>query len=378
MRNYLVAVAVVAVVMAPAAAGASRFIVGPDYVSTGAQQSAGNVYIAGGTVTIGTQTDGDIAAAAGTLSVTSPVRGDVLAAGGTVQLLAPVDGDIRAIGGQITVNQRVTGDIVVAAGTLHLLPGAWVDGDVYVAGGQVIQDGNIRGSLVATAGSATINGTVNGSVRGRYGKLMVGPDATINGNLTYTSPAEASIASSAHIAGTTTYTATNEFRRQGVSWGGMVWGAVAALFGLRLLMLLGAAAFVVWRFRRTLIDMLQEAVDQWWPSVGRGLAYAILIPIAVVLLAISIVGTLPGVVLGMVYATFWIATKVIAGIFLGSLVVMAVKRNYTVHITWGSALGGVLLLMVVNMIPIFGWIVSALVSLSVFGVVARRAHHMMW
>ncbi|HUO75552.1 MAG TPA: polymer-forming cytoskeletal protein [Candidatus Paceibacterota bacterium] len=378
MRSYLVAAAVVAVISVPATAGAAHFVVGQDYASAGTQQTAGNLYIAGGTVTVGAQTGGDLTAAAGTLSVTGPVHGDVLAAGGTVQLLGPVDGDVRGIGGQITVNQRVSGDIVVAAGTLHLLPSAWVDGDVYVAGGQVIIDGNIRGSLVATAGSAIINGTVNGEVRGRYGKLEIGPEAQVGGDVVYRSPSEARIDASAHVTGKMLYTAINQFRAPGISWGGAMWAAVVGLLSLRLLMFLGAAAFLVWRYRRSMIDLFQETVDQWWPSVGRGLAYMILIPIATILLAISIIGTLPAIVLGMAYAAFWIATKVMAGIFLGSLVVMAVKKTRVVRINWWSSLGGVVLLMVVSLIPILGWIVSVLLALAVFGVIARRAHHSVW
>lgn len=378
MKKYFVAVAVAAVVLAPTTVGAARFVVGKDAASTGNQTTSGNLYIAGGTVTVGTQTQGDVVAAAGTLSVTGAVHGDVLAAGGTVQLLGPVDGDVRVLGGQITIDQRVSGDVMVVGGALHLLPGASVGGDVYVAGGQIIQDGTVRGSLVAAAGGATVNGTIFGDVRGKYGKLAIGPSALINGNLTYQSPEEATIDASARISGTTTYTASGQLQAPNAAWGAVAVGVIAGLFTLRLLMFLGAAAFLVWRFRRQLIDLLQEGVDQWWPSVGRGLAYAILIPIAVILLAISIIGTLPAIVLGMIYAAFWIATKVIAGIFLGSLVLMTTKRSRAVHITWVSALGGTILIEIVMLIPILGWIVSLLLSLAVFGVIARRAHHLVW
>ena len=378
MKKYFVVIAVAAIVLAPATAGATRFIVGQDYASPGTQQTSGNLYIVGATVTVGAPTDGDLIAAAGQLSVTGAVHGDVLAAGGTVQLLGPVSGDVRVIGGQISISQRVTGDVVVAGGTLHLLPSAWVDGDIYVAGGQVIEDGTVRGSLVATAGGATISGSVNGDVRGKYGKLEIGQGAQIGGNLKYQSPAEAKIDATARIGGTTTYTPSGQVHAPGASWGVAAVGVIAGLFTLRLLMFLGAAAIIVWRFRRHLIDVLQESVDQWWPSVGRGLAYAILIPIAAILLAISIVGTLPAIVLGMVYAAFWIATKVITGIFLGSLIVMTTKRSRAVHISWASALGGTVLIEIVMLIPILGWIVSLLLSLAVFGVIARRAHHFVW
>ena len=373
----MVAVAV-AVALVPAVAGASRFITGQNYASPGTTVTSGNLYVAAGTVTVGSETEGDVLAAGGTVSITGYVHGDVLAAGGNVQILGPVDGDVRVIGGQVTLNQRIQGDLVVAGGTVHLLPSAWVDGDVHVAGGQVIMDGNIRGSLVAAAGTAIVNGTVLHDVTGRYGRLSFGPTADIGGNLIYRATTEATVADGAHIAGTTMFTAVGQWSAPGVAWPRVLWGTLIGIFTLGLLMYLGAAALVVWRFRRQSIDVMQEAVDDWWPSVGRGLAYTILIPLSAILLLVSIIGVLPGVVLWLAFFILWIIAKVLTGIFLGSLAVMAAKKTRVVRVSWGSALGGIVLYEIVSLIPIVGWVVTVVLMLALFGVMARRAHHVVW
>jgi cytoskeletal protein CcmA (bactofilin family) len=313
----------------------------------------GNLYVNGQSVSIASDVSGDVFAAGGTVILTGPISGDVAAIGGTIQLLGPVSGDVRVGGGQITIAQHVSGDVLVAGGTVHVLSGAVLDGDVYVAGGQVIIDGGVGGSVRMVGRS-----------------LAIGSGARIAGTLSYRSPHEAVIADGAHI-GTISFEPQRPRLHVGSDGGkAAVWALIAALTAMKMLALVGAAALVMWRWRRWSLVLMQEAADAFWPSVGRGLGYSILVPIGAVLLLMSFVGSLVGLALLMLYAMTMVATKVLAGMFLGAWLSKIIAKRTTLHLTWMNALGGTILAQILPIIPIVGALIVIISALAMFSVLA--------
>ena len=135
-----------------------------DTVVIGANETVdGDVYLAGGTVTVDGSIDGDLTAIGGQVTVRGTVTGDVLAAGGTVSITGTVEGDIRTSGGQVTLGGPVGEDVLVAGGQATLQNGATVDGDFIVTGGQVTVAGAVAGSIEANAGTYSRSGTVGGT-----------------------------------------------------------------------------------------------------------------------------------------------------------------------------------------------------------------------
>jgi cytoskeletal protein CcmA (bactofilin family) len=358
----------------PLTAMAATLTTGEQYSLPADRAVSGNLYVAAGTATVGGRVTGDMFAAGGTIAVSGSVGGDIAAAGGTVQVLGPVDGDVRVIGGTVAVNNRVGGDVVVLGGTAHILPGATVSGDLLVAGGQVIIDGVVNGAVKAVGGSLVVNGTVRGDVMAKVSeRLEVGPHALVGGAISYKAPKEAVIAEGASLAGGIEYTpsAFNGFERGEPQ---RILRAIAGVVtGLQMIAALGLAALMVWRFRRPSLEVLSAVRSEFWPSLGRGIAYLVLVPIAAVLLLISFVGSLPGVLLFTAYGAALVLTKALSGMLFGSVVVMIVRKRRVLDLTWGTALGGVIALKVVAFIPIVGWLVATAATVSVFGVLAHRA-----
>ena len=151
-----------------------------------------------------------------------------------------------------------------------------------------------------------------------------------------------------------------------------MWALVALVTGMELLAALGLTSLLMWRWRRQSLELLAQARDTFLPSLGRGTVYAILVPIGAVLLLVSFVGSLPGALLLMVYVAMFILTKALAGMLFGSWLVMVMKKRQVMHLTWASALGGVVVLRIVSLIPIVGWLISIVMTLAVFGVIAHR------
>ena len=363
MRINSVVIGVAALVaLAPAIALGASFRAS-DAITVGPQEVVhGDLYISGGTVSVGAPVAGDLVVFGGTIAVTGRVSGDLAAAGGNIQVLGQIVDDVRIGGGNLTFGDRIGGDLLAAGGTVTILPGAVVDGDLYVAGGQVIIDGTVRGSVSMTGGRLSINGTVLGSVDARSADAPV-------------------IGAGARIVGEVVHHPVDRPMHRGDGTAGGVLSAIffaiaATVTAVKMLAYLGAAALVVWLWRRPATAFLQEAYGSWWRSVGVGVVYVILVPLASVLLLVSMIGLFPGVLLGLGYAGALVAANVLGGILLGSLVTMLFARRTTLQVTWASALGGVILFRLVTLIPFLGWLGTTLLFLAAFGVIADRFRKM--
>lgn len=345
------------VALMPLSAMAATLASGQQYSLPVQQQVDGNLYLAAGTATIGGRVIGDLFAVGATIDVTGSVGGDMAIIGGNVQLLGPINGDVRAVGGNISVNDRIGGDFVVAGGTVHLLPGAAVQGDLIVAGGQVIVDGMVQGSVQMAGGQLTVNGIVNGNVYARASKeTVVGPDARIGGTLTYVTTQKMGVAT------------TGGFPMR------ILWGIIALLTGIKMLAMLGLGVLLLWVWRKQSLDFLAQAHGAFWSSLGKGFAYAILVPIAAILLLISFVGSLVGIIVALIYIVAMILASVLAGMFLGAWVAKLFTKRPAMRVGWWSGLLGIIGLSILSLIPIIGWIIVKVLALVMFGVLAHNMH----
>lgn len=348
--------------------------------SLGAQQRVpGNLYVVTNMGSIGGTVDGDVLIAAGTVALTGPVNGDVAAIGGTVQLLGPVSGDVRILGGQLSVNDRVGGDMLIAGGTLHVLPGARIDGDVYVAAGQVIIDGTINGTVRMTGGRLALNGSVMGDVRARLSQqLTIGDHAIVRGTLAYRATHEAVVPSTAQLSHAVAFDRISTVPKTSPVPGRVAWVIVEALTAISMLMLLGFTALVLWRWRRQSLEVLTSVDESFWRSLGRGVVFMILGPIAIILLLMSFVGTIAGIIAIMLFATLCIVAHVLAGMYLGAWIAKHWKRSGALHLGWVSGLGGVVLFQALGLIPVLGWVVRMALVFAVFGVLTHRAEQQLF
>jgi cytoskeletal protein CcmA (bactofilin family) len=372
MRTHLGVVMAIVMAAAPVTTMAGQFSAGNDFLMPVARQVVGNLHVAAGTINIGGGVSGDVYAAGGTISSIGAISGDVGVVGGSVQVLGPVSGDVRSIAGQVTLNSRIEGDVVVAGGTLHVLPGATIAGDLTVAGGQVIVDGTVRGSALIVGGQTTLNGVIAGSVDVRSSeRLMIGSGARIAGPLSYRAPAEATIAEGALLSGGVTYTEMAKMRFNAEAPKQLGWALVSALTAIRLLSLLVLTALLLWLWRRQSLALVVNARDNFTGSLGRGIVYLLLTPVAVVLLAVSIIGMFPAMLTGMLYCTAIILSRAFAGMLFGSWLMAKWKKSSVLHLDWVSGLGGVVVLSLLGLVPVLGWLLNAALFVAVFGALAH-------
>lgn len=220
--------------------------------------------------------------------------------------------DVFAAAEELTFDRKVKGALT-AAGRIVILTGdAEIEGDTWITARRVAVEGEIDGDLSIRAQEALINGEVKGNVTFYGLDLSLGPDAEIDGNVTYYSPSTAQIDKGADVKGEVNGEdfasgrgveraepappahMRETWRREhmqerwedgsGLSAPGYHMSASGAVFFGVLAIALALLAPV------TTTRMRQGLTDEWALAFGLGLLWLIGMPVLIFFSAITIVG----------------------------------------------------------------------------------------
>ncbi|MEF8906754.1 MAG: polymer-forming cytoskeletal protein [Haloarculaceae archaeon] len=317
--------------------------------TAGAQQVGGSVTIPPGT----TQT------------------GDISVVGGTVVVEGTLDGSLDGFAGSVLVTGTVTGDVEVATGSVTI--SGTVEGDVEAAAGAVTvtESGRVGGSLSAGAGDVSIDGTVAGDVAAGADRFSLGPTARVGGNVRYDAET-VEIADGASVGGTTERVdgvdvAVDVPFAGNIDLGdSLVPAPVGFLAAFLANALLGAALlFGAPAFARRVTD---TGTARPAASAGAGLATLVGVPVALVVVAITIVGIplsfagflvyIPLLWVGFVYGALLTGTWVLGLAGYDSL--------------WGGLAVGLALPALVSLVGV-SWVVDLAYLLLGLGALALSA-----
>lgn len=364
------AILILALPAAPVGASDDHRFKGDDVLKRG--DFPEDLFMAGRTVDLRGTAQGDMFAAAGTVYVDAAIADDAFIAGGEVNLNgAAADGfviggqiDSRAdiadnlmlAGGSVSVNGRIGGQLLAAGGRVRLDPGLQVAGDVKLAGGDVGLAGRIGGNVAVTAQS-----------------LRIAPETQIDGKLVYRGPTEPMMPAGAVIAGGIDYrpiigAPDKEELKQAFGTAAtvisVVW--VGGLF------LLGAVLYLV--FPGLFGGLARTARVKPWTSLGLGFAFLAVVPAAIFVLLVTVIGTVPALIMIPVYGI-----ALLLG-YIGAL--LALAHGITARWLGGPDKRGrlvllyLLLLILVSLIsavPVIGWLLGLLLTLVGVGGLIQQA-----
>lgn len=366
MKKLLAAGAALFLVFAPLISYGAEFKAGDSYKLRGGQAVEGNLYAAGGNVSIEGAVQGDLVAAGGTVLVRGPVKDDVMIAGGTVQISGPVGGDIRVAGGNVTIESEVKGEVIAAGGTVTFLSGSVVSGDVILGGGQVSLAGEVRGNLRGGAGVIDIDGNVRGDVDLNVDeKIIVSEAAVIEGDFAYRAPKKAEIKEGAEIRGTTDF----KERVRGETRDGARRGVLAFLtawFLAKMLVVIAAGLAALWLARSYLQASIDRAYESFGKEILRGFVALVATPVAAIILMITVLGLIPGAALLLGYGTLLVLAKVGAAALMGSVIERAITKKHVV-VSWKTIVSGAVIGALLGLIPFVGWAIVLVFYLAALG-----------
>ncbi len=328
----------------------------------------GDLYLGGGSVTSAGKVQGDLVVGGGNILVSGPVSQDLAVGGGSITVVADVGDDLRAAGGNIILSGKVGNDLAIGAGQTSV-SGAGIGGDVLWAGGMLRVDAPVAGNMQLAGGEVVINSRVRGNVEFKGDKLTLGKGAVIEGNLTYTAKAEATMEEGAVVRGVTSFEPQKSVM-PAPSAKSILAVASFFLFGKFLALLVFALAFGL-IFRRYSMVLVDAVVAQPLIETGRGLITLVVLPIASVILLVTVIG-LPIGLLGLVgFVGLIILSSCFAAIVTGSLAHKWIFRTAEYQVAWQTILLGVFIYSILGLIPFIGGFAKFIVFLLTVGAMMK-------
>jgi hypothetical protein len=250
-------------------------------------------------------------------------------------------------------------DLFILGGNVNLMSGSTVNGNVVLVGGSLLAAGTVYGEITVLGGTMKLASTfvLNGNLSTSGTSINRDPGAQINGQI--------------H---------TNEYSPNFILPGGIrfsnqtdnvnLFFNVAGFF-LRLLLWALIAMVVAMFIPSHLSRTSQTALSSPLISGGLGLLTVIVVPIVVVLLAITICLIPVALIVAFLLVIAWAFGLITLGIEVGKRIAALSHQEWHPAITAG--LGTLLLMIVLNglqaIVPCVGWIPKTVMSFIGLGAV---------
>jgi hypothetical protein len=270
-----------------------------------------NYYAAGNRIEISTPMAADVIVAGRQIDIDQPVGGDILAAGWRVALADRADDDVRIVAAQASVNAPVAGDLTIGGGDVTIGSLARVSGRSWLTGRTVRVEGVFERDLSVAGATVQIGGEIRKPLQVVAEDLEILPSARILGPLTYKGSSEARIADGAVINGPITYDRIPQREARRARSFPVV---SSLLFSLHLFL---AGLLVVMFLPRVETSVVATLRRQPGLSLLAGFVLLVTVPVAAILLIISILGLPVGLAIGAAYAIALFGGLLVTAFFLG-------------------------------------------------------------
>jgi cytoskeletal protein CcmA (bactofilin family) len=246
--------------------------------------------------------------------------------------------------------------VVVVNGDVVVDPTVVVEG-VFVINGDVRVAGRVDGDVVIAAGDAVVRGRIDGDLVTIAGRARLLPKASVGGDLIYGDEAPL-VAPAARVEGKIDKEDWSDslgligFIGAFVFWLAMT--ISAAVLGVLLLLISPRAADATFA----------QAQSRFWTAVGIGALIFILVPIAIFVASITLLGLPLGIALGLGALPLAAIAYVTAAWALGRAIVKPPRDRIL------SFLAGLAILRLVALLPVLGvlvWLAAVIVGLGLLG-----------
>lgn len=335
------------VLVVPSVVSAGPILRSGETISVDASQVLkGDFYGLSPNVTISGPAEDDVYIAGGTVTINAPVAKDLTIVGGSVQIHGEIGDDVRIVGGEVTLAKAVKGDVVVMGGSLTVLSTATVEGDVLFMGGTLVVEGEVAGAIHGAADTVRINTKVGGNITMNVARLFsLGDNSEILGTITYESANDIVRAQNSIVGEVQKLEPKIE---QGVS----LLKKLAFVVGMLLF-----AALTCYLALRKYIEPVMVVTSQTPGMSGLvGLSVFLLLPFIASLLVVSVLGSIIGIFLFMLYGVSLILALLGACVLLGLYLQKVLTKKSS--ITMQTVVSGVLLFCLIGFVPVLGGFIA--------------------
>lgn len=312
------------------------------------------LFAAGNNVNIAGTVNGDVYCAGQTVTISGTVNGDVFCAGQTVNLSGTVDGSARLAGQTVNLSGNINSSATVAAQSFVIEKAGVIDRDLLGGVETLTINGKVDRDVTAGATSLAVNGEVGRNITSQVENISIGSEATVGGDIEYTSSNDITVNNGGEIAGSTTKNIpaeTDSSELFAITFGWIVYILLALLVVATALVLL-------------IPQVLHESAGNTIRKPGKtalvGFIAIILAPISIIALLVSVIGIPLAILALLVWLTIMFLSGPFAGYTLGRALMKNNKRPILIMLLGSS------ILLLIYFIPILGAI--AMFTAYIFGV----------
>lgn len=335
-----------------------------------------DTFVFGGSVRIDQPVVGDLIGAGGNIDVDAPVGGDAILAGGNLRVTAKVEHDVYAAGGRLILDAPIGGNLRIAGGQLDVGPMAEIGGNVSVGGGKVTLRGPVKGAVQVAGGRVLIDGPISGDVVSTAGRLTLGPNARLAGALRYHSGDELRRDPAAQIAGAVERMplpgrGASASAKPERGWARHAPGGAVGPGLLWTIGLMAIAAILVGSLPVTSQRVAEALRTRFGWSLLWGFIALVCIPVAILILLISIVGIPLALLALLLYGVLLLVGYVASAVALGQWALARFKPDAADRGGWriASAMAAMLVLALLGSVPFVGGLVALLAVLGGIGAI---------
>ncbi len=131
-------------------------------------------------------------------------------------------------------------------------------------------------------------------------------------------------------------------------------------------------------FKRLSQDVVERAHDRFGRELLTGFVVLIVVPAAVLLCFITVIGVPIGLAVLLAYFLLFLLSSVYAGVVIGSLLEKVLLKKPVPEASWKTALLGVTVYTVAGLMPFVGWLFKLTFFLAALGIMSRTVYEKMW
>lgn len=318
--------------------------------------SASNKFFTDNNINETLDAQSDVYAIGNNLKFAGRVQADILVAGNNITIETEnVGGSIRVAGATISINSNVERNINAAAASIEIKDGTKAKG-IYLASGDVNFNGEAE-DLFVNADTVTINGTITGNVKVNCSKLIIDENAKVDGTFEVRAEEDPIILGNFDNSKINFSKINTDYDNESLFAGINIVGKIISLITAIVFCVL--ITLFCSRYNNRACEKLEHRA--WLPFLI-GFATLIVLPIAAILLCITVVGIPISVISLIIYGILIYLAPVFTGIIFGRFVL----KNMNAYL---SAIIFTLIVKVITFIPYVGGFtvfICILLSLGVF------------
>lgn len=335
------------------------------------------VFLSGESLTVSAATTDDMFAAGERVNASGARADHLFLAGGEIDVTDATVVDLVAAGGEVRLQgASIKDDIIIAGGDIAIGSAVKIGGSAVLAGGTVKLEAPLGGDLRAGAGDVYVNSPIAGTARLSGDSIVLGPKTRIAGDLLYRSD-KLTVQPGAVVEGRRASLPMSD--RSVVEGVGKDVGRFFLYLGLSIILSYFVLVVLFVVFAPGLMDSASAKIrHRPWQSLGIGVLYALIVPVAIVLLFASVFAVPLAILLVVISVVLTAIALAVTAHFVG----ISVRRLTTSQeepstrlpgrILW--PLLGAVLVFAVTLVPFAGvlvWLLAMLFGLGAFATAAR-------